>query len=282
MPSGESADRPADLCAPMNRQRELHGLRVLVTRPVDQAGPLCRMIAAAGGEALRLPTLDIRDPDSRELTRLNAVIDALDAYDLAVFISVNAVNRGMKIIRGRRAWPATVKVATVGAASARALADSGLSVDLVPAHQFNSEALLALEELQDMHGRRVVIFRGNGGRDVLRDELIQRGAEVDYVEVYRRVCPVIEPGDIAHYWQPGTVDLITITSNESLQNLHEMAGPQGHPLLHEMQLVVISPRQVVLAAELGFRRRPLVAANAGDEAILAVLLDYAYTRGAEC
>ena len=265
----------------MNIPGELHGLRVLVTRPADQAGPLCRLIVEAGGEALRLPTLDIRDPDPRDAARMIAVSEALESYDLAVFISVNAVTRGMEFIQARRAWPATVKVATVGASSARALARYGLGVDLVPAHQFNSEALLALEELQDMRGKRVVIFRGNGGRDVLRDVLIKRGAEVDYVEVYRRVCPVIDPDDIAHFWQPGAVNLITVTSNESLQNLYEMAGSQGQPLLREMHLVVISQRQVVLAAELGFSHKPLVAANAGDEAILAVLLDYASARGAE-
>jgi len=187
----------------------------------------------------------------------------------------------MEFIRARRPWPAQVKVATVGASSAEALARCGLTVDLVPSHQFNSEALLALEELRDMRGKRVVIFRGNGGRDVLRDMLIKRGAEVEYVEVYRRVCPVIDPGDIAHYWQPDTVDLVTVTSNESLQNLYNMAGSEGRPLLREMQLVVISPRQVVLAAELGFSQKPLVAANAGDEAILDVLLDYVSVGGAK-
>ena len=132
-----------------------------------------------------------------------------------------------------------------------------------------------------MRGRRVVIFRGNGGRDVLRDVLIQRGAEVDYVEVYRRACPVIDTTTSAHYWQPGAVDLITITSNESLQNLHAMAGPQGWPLLRELRLVVISERQVALARELGFKHRPLVAANASDEAVLAVLLDYVSGGGAK-
>jgi uroporphyrinogen-III synthase len=265
----------------MNSVPELHGLRVLVTRPVDQAEPLCRLIKAAGGEALRLPTLDIREPDPRDAVRLNAAIDTLETYDLAVFISVNAVTRGMELIRARRPWPAAVELATVGASSARALAGFGLSVDLMPAHQFNSEALLAMKELQDMRGKRVVIFRGNGGRDVLRDVLIRRGAEVDYVEVYRRACPAIDPDAIAHLWQPGAVDLITITSNESLRNLHDMAGSQGRRLLQEMQLVVISQRQVTLAAELGFRHKPLVAANAGDEAILAVLLDYVCGGGAK-
>jgi uroporphyrinogen-III synthase len=259
-------------------RRELGGLRVLVTRPVDQAETLCRLIADAGGEALRLPTLVIRDPEPEQAARRDAVIDALEVYDLAVFISVNAVARGMERIRARRAWPAGVKIATVGASSARALERYGLAVDLVPAHEFNSEALLALEALQSMRGRRVVIFRGNGGRDVLRDELRGRGASVDYVEVYRRACPDIDPAAIAHLWQPGAINIVTVTSNESLQNLHDMAGPRGQPLLRELPLVVVSPRQAVLAAALGFSNEPLVAANAGDEAILAVLLDYAARR----
>jgi uroporphyrinogen-III synthase len=259
-------------------RRELGGLRVLVTRPVDQAETLCRLIADAGGEALRLPTLVIRDPEPEQAARRDAVIDALEVYDLAVFISVNAVARGMERIRARRAWPAGVKIATVGASSARALERYGLAVDLVPAHEFNSEALLALEALQSMRGRRVVIFRGNGGRDVLRDELRGRGASVDYVEVYRRACPDIDPKAIAHLWQPGAINIVTVTSNESLQNLHDMAGPRGQPLLRELPLVVVSPRQAVLAAALGFSNEPLVAANAGDEAILAVLLDYAARR----
>jgi len=256
---------------------ELRGLRVLVIRPVDQAEPLCQLIIGAGGEALRLPTLAIREPGPEQATRRDAVIDTLDDYDLAVFISVNAVTRGMERIRARRAWPERVKIATVGASSARALERYGHSVDLVPAHEFNSEALLALEALQDMRGRRVVIFRGNGGRDVLRDTLTARGAAVEYVEVYQRVCPDIDPESILHLWQPGGVDIVTVTSNESLQNLHEMAGPRGQPLLHELPLVVVSRRQSALAAALGFSNKPLVAANAGDEAIMTVLLDYAAT-----
>lgn len=264
----------------MNARGELRGLRVLVTRPAGQAEALCRLITEAGGEALRLPTLEIRDPEPEQAARFDAVIEALEGYDLAVFISANAVTRGLERVLARRVWPAGVKIATVGASSARALGRYGLTVDLVPAHEFNSEALLALDALQDMRGRRVVIFRGNGGRDVLRDVLTARGAVVDYIEVYRRACPATDPDAIAHLWEAGTVDIVTVTSNESLQNLHDMAGQRGQPLLRELPLVVISPRQAVLAAALGFKNKPLVAVNAADEAILAVLLDFAARRNA--
>jgi uroporphyrinogen-III synthase len=260
----------------MPMRGELQGLRVLVTRPADQARRLCKAIDAGGGEAYCLPAIEIRDPvDSYHL---EAVVDALATYDLGIFISVNAVTRGLDYIMDRGDWPANVSIATVGASSAEALAAYGLTADLVPEHVFNSEALLELDELQDMSGQRVVIFRGNGGRELLRDTLLARGAEVDYVEVYRRVCPLVDARDILHYWQPGTLDIITITSNEALQNLFDMAGVQGQPLLRKLPLLVASTRQAALAKQLGFMQQPLVAEHASDEAIVAALKDHNRAR----
>ena len=178
----------------MNPAGRLQGLRVLVTRPAGQADRLYQQIAAAGGKPVRLPAIEIRDtPDTQ---RVQQTLAQLERYDLAVFISVNAVEKTMEYCRFLSQWPATVKIATVGASSAGALESYGLQVDLVPEHHFNSEALLALPELQDMTGRRVVIFRGNGGRDTLRDTLLERGAGVDYVEVYCRACPDVDPDSL--------------------------------------------------------------------------------------
>ena len=126
-----------------------------------------------------------------------------------------------------------------------------------------------------MTGRRVAIFRGNGGRDKLRDTLVERGAVVDYIEVYRRVCPDVDPGSLLHLWQPGVLDVITVTSNETLQNLFDMAGAEGQAALCAIPLVVVSQRQVALAEKLGFAQAPLVAKNASDDAIVNVLAAYA-------
>lgn len=243
--------------------------RILVTRPVQQAERLCRLIEARGGEAVRLPAIEIRAPaDCRPLAGLVA---QLERYDLACFISVNAVNRALEYILARRSWPSHTRIAAVGARSADAVARHGLAVDLVPAHRFNSEALLALQELQDMTGKRVVIFRGNGGRELLHDTLVSRGAAVDYVEVYRRVCPEVVPATMLQLLQPGVLDCITITSNESLQNLYTMAGKAGRPLLLGIPLVVAGERQARLAEQLGFTQPPLIAENASDAALVAAL-----------
>ena len=256
----------------MSAHAELHGLRVLVTRPAGQAERLCKLIDAAGGEAFCLPAIDILDPvDSYHLER---VVASLANYDLAVFISVNAVTRGLDVISAHGEWPANVRIATVGVRSAEALTPYGLSAELVPGQRFSSEGLLALDELQDLRGQRVVIFRGNGGREYLHDTLVERGAEVDYVEVYRRACPVVDPQEILPYWQPGVLDIITITSNETLQNLFDMAGIEGQPLLQEIPLLVVSERQAQLAKQLGFTQEPVYAEHASDEAIVQALKDY--------
>ena len=198
------------------------------------------------------PPADYRDTTRADPYRLEAIADTLEDYDLAVFVSVNAVQMGLERILDQRDWPEHTQIATVGARSAEALTAYGLSVDLVPEHQFNSEALLALEELEDMSGRDVVIFRGNGGREVLRDTLLERGAEVEYVEVYRRVCPTVDAGLMQQLLQPGYLDYITITSNEALQNLFAMAGKEGQAALRQIPLVVVGERQARLAAQLGF------------------------------
>ena len=151
----------------MTARGELHGLRVLVTRPAGQAEQLCKLIDAAGGEAFCLPAIDILDPVDGY--HLESVMAALANYDLAVFISVNAITRGLDLITAHGEWPVNVSIATVGARSAGALTPYGLTADLVPGHRFSSEALLELDELQDMRGKQVVIFRGNGGRSPVRE-----------------------------------------------------------------------------------------------------------------
>jgi uroporphyrinogen-III synthase len=249
---------------------DLKGITVLVTRPEHQAEHLCEIIEAHGGRAQRLPVLEIRAlSDTDALDRL---CERLGDFDVAVFISVNAVRMGLQHIRALRAWPAGVKIATVGASSAQALNDFGLTVDYTPQHEFSSEALLALGPLQDMTGRKVVIFRGEGGRPLLGDTLRERGAEVTYAEVYRRARPQMEPRALMRYWADGLVDVITVASNESLENLCAMAGEAGRPLLRRIPLVVVSWRTAELARRLGFDVEPVVAQNASDEAVLAALL----------
>ena len=153
----------------------LQGVRVLVTRPRDQAEKLAILIEGEGGDAIRFPAIEIAEP--KDTQALLAVIDRLGQFDLAIFISPNAVNRAMKLILARHgAWPRNVGIACVGRGSARELKHFGAGNVIVPAGRFDSEALLALPELKQVTGSKIVIFRGEGGRELLGDTLKSRGA----------------------------------------------------------------------------------------------------------
>ena len=243
--------------------------RVLVTRPAGQADRLCALIEAAGAVAVRLPAIEIHEPG--DSSRLLSLLDQLETFQLAVFVSVNDVEAGLPFILERRQWPAQVKLAAVGPTSTRAIEHYGLSVDYVPKHEFSSEGLLAVDALQDMQDKNVVIFRGNGGRSKLYDSFTARGARVVYAEVYSRTCPVMNFQDVIDVLQQDKLDIVTAASNETLQNLFVMAGPQGQSILRDKLLVVPGQRQLEMAEQLGFTRTPVIAGNASDEAMMAAL-----------
>jgi len=247
----------------------LRGVRVLVTRPAQQAEGLARLIEQAGGAAIRLPTIEIAEPrDGAALTRL---IERLDEFDLAIFISPNAVRLGLARVLARGPLPERLEVAAVGRASAAELRRLGARDVLAPAERFDSEALLALPRLRHVAGQSIVIFRGAGGRELLGRTLTARGARVEYAECYRRACPQSDGARLGRLLERGEIDVISATSADGLRNLHEMAGGAGRPQLVQVPLVVVSERVAAAARELGFRAEIGVARRAGDTAMLEAI-----------
>jgi uroporphyrinogen-III synthase len=247
---------------------DLGGRGVLVTRPAGQADRLCDLIRAAGGHPIPFPTLEIApvvDPGpARDLLT--------QPWDLMIFVSRNAVDQALDLIAGTRgawSWPQVRRLGAVGRATAAALETAGRSPDLVPTERFDSEALLAMPELENMAGARVLIVRGEGGRALMGEVLGERGAEVRYAEVYRRVCPQVDPQDLLGRWH-SEVHLLTATSDEVLLNLHRMLGTAGLPLALATPLVVVSERTAQTALGLGYQR-VRVAERAEDAAILETL-----------
>lgn len=248
---------------------DLHGCTVVVTRPEHQAGNLCRLIEAAGGQVILFPVLAIAAPQDPQ--KVLAVLQRLVQFDLAVFISPNAVDYGLRYAAQVGGLPAHLQIAAVGAGTARALHAVGHPPTLVPQHDFNSEALLALAELQQVAGKKIIIFRGEGGREHLADTLRSRGARVEYVQVYRREKPPVERSVLLEAWTRNAISAIVVTSNESLQNLFDLVGSEGQAYLCDTQLVLVSQRAMELARHLGIRRAPVVAERAGDDAIVIAL-----------
>lgn len=237
---------------------------VLVTRPAHQAENLATLLAGQGMVAVLFPTLAIAG-----LADLKPVVRAfenMDNYQWLIFISANAVNFALQANGGKIPHSNRVHFAAVGQATAHSLKVAGLPVDVVPEQGFNSEALLAMPQMQDLSGQQVLIVRGVGGREELANTLRSRGAQVDYLEVYQRVVPTIDKAPIIELLMQNKLDVVTVTSAEALQNLLTMLG-ESHKLLFNLPLIVVSERIKIIAAEMGFKRI-VVAEGPSDAAIL--------------
>nr|WP_156822036.1 uroporphyrinogen-III synthase [Azoarcus sp. KH32C] len=247
----------------------LAGRHIVVTRPAGQADSLCEAIEGRGGIAIRFPVLAIGAVEDR--APLDEVTGRLDEFDLAFFVSPNAVSHALDAVLSRRPWPASVKVATVGKGSERALAGFGFRDVIAPQEGFDSEAVLALDAFQTaaVSGRKVVIFRGDGGRDLLGETLRARGAEVEYVTCYRRYCPEFDPSPLLRLAAAGQLDAITLTSSEGVGNLVAMLGEGASVVLATVPVFAPHPRIVAHAAAAGFQR--VIETPAGDEGLIAAL-----------
>ena len=253
-------------------EKPLEGITVVVTRPVHQAHSLCQLIESCGGTALRFPVLEIGEPQDPH--GLSDLIKRLGQFDIAIFVSPNAAQWGMKSIQAFGGFPAHVKVAAVGQGTAKKLTELGVSVDIFPTEQFNSEALLAMDEFIKVAGKHIVIFRGEGGRELLADTLGARGADVEYAECYRRLRPATNTAKLHEQLTSGAVDIITVTSNESLQNLYDMVGETDRQYLLNVPLIVVSDRGQQLALELGFNNPAIIAEKASDQALLEAVIHW--------
>jgi uroporphyrinogen-III synthase len=246
----------------------LAGKAILIARPRHQAAGLAERIRVAGGEALVFPSLEIEPvaPDAQACE----VLSRLASFDLAVFVSANAVQQAMPLLRALGGWPQRLTAAAVGQATASALQLQGVERVLTPRDGADSQALLALPQLQEMQGRQVIVFRGVGGRELLADTLRSRGAQVAYVECYRRVRPAIDAAPMAGRLAGGQLHATLVASGEALANLLELLPAPQRPLLLELPLVVTHPNVARAAGGLGFRR--VAVASGGESELFQALL----------
>jgi len=252
----------------------LAGRHIVITRPAGQATHLAEALADLGARPLLFPVLAIFDVED-----IDPLLDAairLDQYDWAAFVSPNAVDKALTVILARRAWPATLRVATMGHSSEEALARFGIADVLAPRDRLDSEALVALPELQDMAGKRVIIFRGDGGRELLGDTLKARGATVDYVTCYRRRKPDTDPAILLKHWNDGRLDAVTVTSSEGLRNLWDMLGPLGQAWLRKTPVFVPHARIAEQAQALGLHE--IITTGPGDDGLVRGLVEHFRVR----
>lgn len=251
----------------------LAGRHIVVTRPAGQATHLAEALFELGAHPVLFPVLAIED-----VVDTTPILDAairLDQYDWAMFVSPNAVDKALAVILAQRQWPDNLRVATVGHSSEAALARHGIRDVVAPQERFDSEALLELAPFGEVRGKRVIIFRGDSGRDLFGDTLKARGATVDYVACYRRTRPALDPASLIKLWNDGRLDALTVTSSEGLRNLYEMVGKLGQGWLKHTPTFVPHARIAEQARALGLHN--VVQTGPADAGLLAGLIDY-YSR----
>jgi uroporphyrinogen III methyltransferase/synthase len=236
--------------------RPLFGRRVLVTRPRGQTVEFSTLLNAFGAQAIELPLLEILgalDPAALELAAASA-----GQYDWVVFTSANAVDAFMRALAARsqdaRAL-GNARICAVGPATAARLAHYHLLVDLVPA-EFNAEAAFAALETQgELAGRRILLPKGDIGRDVLAERLSASGATVTEVTAYRTVARETlrddEP-DIYRMLLDGTLDCVTFTSGSAVRTFVALFGVEASAdLLRHTVVASIGPVTTQVATSLG-------------------------------
>lgn len=247
----------------------LAGRAILVTRPARQGERLADLVRAAGGEPCVFPTLAIESVAVS--AHAAALLEHPEAFGWAVFVSVNAVAHGLPLLPAPGVWPPGLRAAAVGAGTAAALRAAGVPLVLAPSGGGDSEALLALAPLQQMSGQRVLLFRGVGGRELLADTLRARGAQVEYIECYRRVLPAADPEPLRARLRRGELAAVTAASAEALANLVELAGTQAAEVLG-LPVFVTHANIAAAAQRLGFGRVRVTPAS--DEGLVQGMMAF--------
>lgn len=250
----------------MNQITALSDKTILITRPDGRELNLRKLIEQAGGKVIHYPVITIQPPPELDIEQLVPLREKLHSFTMAIFISPTAVEQTQIYFP---VLPEHFTIVAIGSKTGKALQQQNLQVDLEATGQ-DTESLLKdpLFQMPKIEGQRILIFRGNGGRALLGDTLIRRGAQVRYVETYQRELPHRPP---LTEQQVAKLDAITISSNEGLDNLVTLM--EDPSLLIDIPLVVPSSRAQTLARQHGFKHI-ILAENATDEAVIAALTSY--------
>ena len=253
----------------MFTNKPLNNQTVLVTRPIHQATKLCTLIEQAGAKALHVPVLKIipliNNPSLVE------AIKKLNEYDIAIFISLNAVEQAIAILKPNR-FPPKLELAAIGPSSSDALSEAGYHNVTSPEYRFDSEGLLETPLFQNVDNASIALMRGQGGREWLGDTLLARGANVTCFDLYQRVLPAESSRPLQQALATGVVTLASITSNNGLENLMLLAGVQYLNHLQQLPLVVLSQRSHDFAQNNGFTGPIAIADSANDQAMVEAMI----------
>ncbi|WP_298622385.1 uroporphyrinogen-III synthase [uncultured Legionella sp.] len=244
----------------------LQGLRVLNTRPSESAHILTQSITAAGGVSIECPALEIIPSEPSWID----LLPDLNRANFAVFISANAVRHCFSQLKMHHLiWPKQIKVIAIGQGSAKALHELNIQVNAIPKFP-DSEHLLSLSCLHQLKNQTVLLFKGEEGRQLIEEGLRQREANLFILSVYKRVMPKIRHQFMTTLWRDDLVDIILLTSEQSIRNLFTMFGEEARNWLIKKPVVVISERLVNTAKSFGMTE--IIISH--PERMMKTLVDY--------
>ena len=233
-------------------------MAVLVTRPDERGQQLVEMLAKAGIVAIHLPLFTIEA--GAELNELPNKFAKLKADDYVFIVSKSAVDFADKALKD-----------TVGQGTEQYFAATTATAVHYPTSQENSEGVLQLPAMQNLQGKTVLILRGNGGRELLSEQVQQRGANVEIVECYRREPLVYNNVEQTSLCKRAGIQTIVATSGEILTQLLDFVPRNEHNWLKSCQLITVSERISHLAQALGWQN-VIVSPRADNQTLLQTLL----------
>ena len=245
-------------------------MSILVTRPSPAGEQLVSRLRTLGQVAWSFPLIEFSP--GRELPTLFDHLNALQEGDLVFALSQHAVEFAHAHLQQHaHTWPIAPHYFAIGRTTALALHTvSGIDVRY-PLDREISEVLLQLPELQTIAGKRALILRGNGGRELLGETLTARGADVTFCECYQRCAKYYDGAQEAMRWKARGVNTLVITSGEMLHQLWSLVLEWYRDYwLLRCRLLVVSERLANLARELGWQDI-LIAENADNDALLRAL-----------
>jgi uroporphyrinogen-III synthase len=253
-----------------NTVSPLSGVHILITRPVKPASRTAERLAVLGATPYIFPTILIEPP--ADTGQVKAALSSLQSVYAIIFVSPSAVEMTLK---DNVKLPISIKVFAPGLGTAEELNLHGVSNLLVPLKNFDSEGLLELSELQSefVNGQRILIFRGNGGRELLFDELRRRGAQVEAITAYRRSIPTTSPAGLLELLKVKKVTAVSIMSSSAVKNLVTLVPEQDHKSILFSLPVYASHKRIKDTAEaLGFLN--VTETESGDKGLITTLLHY--------
>lgn len=240
-------------------------MQVLLTRPLAQVQPLIKIIKNSGDSPLLFPTLLV-EKLAPKLPKKTAKV--------LIFISANAVDFSTAYLKTLDLKNCVI--ATVGQVTKKRLLFHGFEVDICPEKNASSQALLETEYFKNLSHTSVLIIRGTGGVQTLKNTLIKQNNSVEYLEVYRRITPVISPEHKTNLRQflsqnNGIILIHSVDSLESFIRLCKNILPNSLTELQQYPLVLFSHRIEVFAKKLGFKRC-FSAKKSDDQGLLSALI----------